>query len=236
MKITFLGGTETVTGSKYLIEMTSTKVLVDCGLYQGYKWLRERNWQTLPVDINQLDAILLTHGHLDHSGYTPVLYNRGFRGPVFTHYATRDLCEILLLDSGHIQEEDARYYGKHKLSKHEHPLPSMIAQQLNAVWIYFRPCLLKRSAKLAIYNFTCKVRGIFSVPPVSLLKLRVSVLAFLVMSGARTIFLCSHSRPCPSSTYYYLNQPMAIAAMKKRTPSSNLPRWFYQRQKSGVLC
>lgn len=123
MKITFLGGTETVTGSKYLVEMTSIKVLLDCGLYQGYKWLRERNWQTLPVDINQLDAILLTHVHLDHSGYTPVLYNRRFRGPVFTHYATRDLCEILLLDSGHIQEGDARYYGKHKLSKHEHPLP-----------------------------------------------------------------------------------------------------------------
>jgi metallo-beta-lactamase family protein len=123
MKITFLGGTETVTGSKYLVETASTKVLVDCGLYQGYKWLRERNWQTLPVDIDQLDAILLTHAHLDHSGYIPVLYNRGFRGPVFTHYATRDLCEILLPDSGHIQEEDARYYGKHKISKHEHPLP-----------------------------------------------------------------------------------------------------------------
>lgn len=123
MKITFLGGTETVTGSKYLVETANTRVLVDCGLYQGYKWLRERNWQTLPLDIGELDAVLLTHAHLDHSGYIPVLYSKGYRGPVFTHCATRDLCEILLPDSGHIQEEDARFYGKHKLSKHEHPLP-----------------------------------------------------------------------------------------------------------------
>lgn len=123
MKITFLGGTETVTGSKYLVETKTTRVLVDCGLYQGYKWLRKRNWQPLPLDINKLDAVLLTHAHLDHSGYIPVLYKQGFRGPVFTHHATKDLCAILLADSGHIQEEDAKFYAKHKLSKHENPLP-----------------------------------------------------------------------------------------------------------------
>jgi len=123
MKITFLGGTETVTGSKYLVETQTTRILVDCGLYQGYKWLRKRNWQPLPLDIDKLDAVLLTHAHLDHSGYIPALYKQGFRGPVFTHHATKDLCAILLADSGHIQEEDARFYGKHKLSKHENPQP-----------------------------------------------------------------------------------------------------------------
>lgn len=123
MKITFLGGTETVTGSKFLLETERTSVLIDCGLFQGYKWLRERNWQTLPMDTEKLDAVLLTHAHLDHSGYLPVLYKHGFRGPVFTHHATKDLCRILLADSGHIHEEDARYYSNHKLGKHEHPEP-----------------------------------------------------------------------------------------------------------------
>jgi len=121
MRITFLGGTETVTGSKFLVETDKASVLVDCGLYQGYKWLRERNWQNMPFDTKKLDAVLLTHAHLDHSGYIPVLYKKGFRGSVFTHHATKALCQILLADSGHIQEEDAKYYSKHKLSRHEHP-------------------------------------------------------------------------------------------------------------------
>ncbi len=123
MKITFLGGTETVTGSKYLVESGNTRILVDCGLFQGYKGLRKRNWQPLPLDIKTLDAVVLTHAHLDHSGYIPVLYHQGFRKPVFTHHASAALCGILLPDSGHIQEEDARYYERHKLSKHEHPEP-----------------------------------------------------------------------------------------------------------------
>ncbi|WP_299018531.1 MBL fold metallo-hydrolase [uncultured Photobacterium sp.] len=124
MKIVFLGGCETVTGSKFLVETKTTRVLVDCGLYQGYKWLRRRNWQPLLlVDIHQLDAILLTHAHLDHSGYIPVLYKKGYRGPVFTHTATEALCRILLADSGNLQEEDARFYGKHHISKHDTPEP-----------------------------------------------------------------------------------------------------------------
>ena len=123
MKITFLGGTETVTGSKYLVESGDTRILVDCGLFQGYKWLRKRNWQPLPLDIDRLDAVVLTHAHLDHSGYIPALYRQGFRNPVFTHHASAALCGILLPDSGHIQEEDARYYERHQLSKHEHPEP-----------------------------------------------------------------------------------------------------------------
>ncbi|NOX91558.1 MAG: MBL fold metallo-hydrolase [Gammaproteobacteria bacterium] len=123
MKITFLGGTETVTGSKYLLESGSSRILVDCGLFQGYKWLRKRNWQPLPLDISTLDAVVLTHAHLDHSGYIPALYRQGFRKPVFTHHASAALCGILLPDSGHIQEEDAKYYARHKLSKHEPPEP-----------------------------------------------------------------------------------------------------------------
>ncbi|HBM13005.1 MAG TPA: MBL fold metallo-hydrolase, partial [Rhodospirillaceae bacterium] len=123
MNITFLGGTETVTGSKFLVETGQTRVLVDCGLFQGYKWLRKRNRQPLPLDIASLDAVLLTHAHLDHSGYIPVLYKQGFRGAVYTHHATRELCSILLADSGHLQEEEAHSLGRHKLSRHENPEP-----------------------------------------------------------------------------------------------------------------
>ncbi len=127
MKITFLGGAETVTGSKYLLEVKqdskTTRVLIDCGLFQGFKWLRKRNWQSLSIDVNTLDAVLLTHAHLDHSGYIPRLYKQGFRGTVYTHHATRALCKILLEDSGHIQEEDARYYSRHGLGKHKKPQP-----------------------------------------------------------------------------------------------------------------
>ena len=123
MKITFLGGAQTVTGSKFLLESSSTRILVDCGLFQGYKWLRERNWQPLPLDIDKLDAVVLTHAHLDHSGYFPVLYRQAYRKPVFTHHATKALCGILLPDSGHIQEEDAKYHLRHKLSKHTLPKP-----------------------------------------------------------------------------------------------------------------
>lgn len=123
MKITFLGGTETVTGSKFLITTETTQVLVDCGLFQGFKWLRERNWQPLLLDLEKLDAVLLTHGHLDHSGYLPVLYKQGYRGPIYSHHATKSLCDILLADSGHIQEADAKYLQKHKKSKHKKPAP-----------------------------------------------------------------------------------------------------------------
>ena len=123
MRITFLGGAETVTGSKFLVETGQSRILIDCGLFQGYKWLRERNWQQLALDVHELDAVILTHAHLDHSGYIPVLYKQGFRGQVFTHHATKSLCQILLADSGHLQEEDAKYYSKHKLGKHAHPEP-----------------------------------------------------------------------------------------------------------------
>ncbi|GAA5525725.1 ribonuclease TTHA0252 [Microbulbifer aestuariivivens] len=123
MNILFLGATQTVTGSKFLVEHNGSKLLVDCGLYQGYKWLRERNWQTPDFDIDAIDGILLTHAHLDHSGYIPRLYQLGYRGPVFCHPATRDLCGILLPDAGHIQEEDARFYARHRLGKHAHPQP-----------------------------------------------------------------------------------------------------------------
>ena len=121
--ITFLGGTGTVTGSKYLIETGSHRILVDCGLFQGYKLLRERNWAPFPIKPSLIDAVVLTHAHLDHSGYLPLLVKNGFSGPIISTHATLELCELLLLDSGYLMEADARYANKRGFSKHKPALP-----------------------------------------------------------------------------------------------------------------
>ncbi|MGO4392398.1 MBL fold metallo-hydrolase RNA specificity domain-containing protein [Variovorax sp. M-6] len=123
MRIEFLGGTGTVTGSKYLLEHDGRRLLVDCGLFQGLKQLRLRNWAPLPIKASDIDAVLLTHAHLDHSGFVPRLIKLGFRGPVYCTQATRDLCELLLPDSGWLQEEEADFANRHGHSRHEPALP-----------------------------------------------------------------------------------------------------------------
>lgn len=123
MKLTFYGGAGTVTGSKILLEVNYTKILIDCGLFQGLKDLRLKNWEPLPLDLNELDLVLLTHAHLDHSGYLPILIKNGYKGKIYCTSATRDLTKIILLDSAKIQEEDARRAAKYNYSKHTKPVP-----------------------------------------------------------------------------------------------------------------
>jgi len=123
VKLTFLGATGTVTGSKYLLEADGHRVLIDCGLYQGVKQLRLRNWEALPVDPGSIDAVLLTHAHIDHSGFLPALARDGFEGRVFCTPPTRELCGILLPDSARIHEEDAAYANRRGYSKHHPALP-----------------------------------------------------------------------------------------------------------------
>lgn len=119
----FLGAAGTVTGSRYLIDTPLARVLVDCGLFQGLKPLRERNWMAFPVDPATIDAIVLTHAHLDHSGYIPALARNGFRGRIVATEGTYALCRIVLPDSGHLQEEDAAYATRKGFSKHRPALP-----------------------------------------------------------------------------------------------------------------
>jgi metallo-beta-lactamase family protein len=121
--LTFLGAARTVTGSKYLLETGDSRVLVDAGLFQGLKELRERNWQDLPIAATEIDAVVLTHAHLDHVGYLPRLVAGGFRGRVFCTPGTQDLCRIVLPDSGRIHEEDAANANRHGFSKHSPALP-----------------------------------------------------------------------------------------------------------------
>lgn len=123
MKLRFLGAAETVTGSRFLVETRGAKVLVDCGLFQGLKKLRERNRQPFPVPPSSIQSLILTHAHIDHSGYIPALVKLGFRGKIYCTDATFDLCSILLPDAGHLQEEEAEYANRRGFSKHKPALP-----------------------------------------------------------------------------------------------------------------
>ena len=136
-KITFLGAAGTVTGSKYLVEAEGKRLLVDCGLFEGSKDLKQRNWNNLPIDPATIDWVLLTHAHIDHTGYLPRLVHAGFEGPIFANAATRELCQLLLPDSAHLQEEDAQYAAKKGYSSHKPPLPLYtVAEAQNALNLF----------------------------------------------------------------------------------------------------
>jgi metallo-beta-lactamase family protein len=123
LQLTFLGAAGTVTGSRHLVESDGGRLLVDCGLFQGPRDLRELNWKALPVPPSSIDAVVLTHAHLDHSGYLPKLVKEGFTGPIYATVATRDVAELILLDSAHIQEKDAEFANRHGYSRHKPALP-----------------------------------------------------------------------------------------------------------------
>jgi metallo-beta-lactamase family protein len=148
MKLTFLGAVGTVTGSKYLLDTESTRLMVDCGLFQGLKDLRLRNWAPFPIDPKTIDAVILTHAHLDHSGYLPLLAKLGFKGEIHCSQATRDLCRILLLDSAHIQEKDAEFHNKHKTSKHDPAMPLYTVDDVMAVMEQFKTHAFKEAFTL----------------------------------------------------------------------------------------
>ncbi|MGD0957909.1 MAG: MBL fold metallo-hydrolase [Candidatus Acidiferrales bacterium] len=133
-KITFLGAAGTVTGSKYLIEAEGKRLLVDCGLFEGSKELKQRNWERFPIDTATIDWVLLTHAHIDHTGYLPRLVRDGFRGPIYSNAATQELCGMLLPDSAHLQEEDAEYAAKKGYSAHKPPLRSIPSRNRKRHW------------------------------------------------------------------------------------------------------
>jgi metallo-beta-lactamase family protein len=143
--IQFLGAAGVVTGSKHLINTSDDdtgkrgfQILIDCGLFQGQKEWRERNWTDLPIPDKEIDAVILTHAHLDHSGWIPRLVKEGFRGPIYATPATIDLCSILLPDSGHLQEEDAAFANKRKTSKHSPALPLYTFEEAHLCLSQFR--------------------------------------------------------------------------------------------------
>jgi metallo-beta-lactamase family protein len=138
MKVKFIGAAGTVTGSKTLIESNGVRILIDCGLFQGIKPLRELNWQPLPVLASSIDFVLLTHGHLDHCGWLPRLVDQGFKGKIYCSGPTKEIAELILLDSGKIQEEEAERANKEKYSKHEVAEPLYNVEQARKVFPHFR--------------------------------------------------------------------------------------------------
>ena len=139
MELTFLGAAGTVTGSKYLLESNGLKLLIDCGLFQGLKQLRLKNWAKLPIQPCDIDAVVLTHAHIDHSGYLPLFVKNGFSGKVFCSRATHDLCKILLPDAAHLQEEEAEYANRRGFSKHHPALPLYTKEDAEQALALFEP-------------------------------------------------------------------------------------------------
>ena len=154
--IQFLGAAGTVTGSKHLINTAydssgkqGFQLLIDCGLFQGQKEWRERNWQDTPVPAREIDAVVLTHAHLDHCGWIPRLVKEGFRGAIYATQATIDLCSVVLPDSGHLQEEDAAFHNKKGTSKHSPALPLYTLEEAQACLQYFKPVLIEKTTQLS---------------------------------------------------------------------------------------
>jgi metallo-beta-lactamase family protein len=152
--LTFLGAAGTVTGSKHLLEIGSRRVLIDCGLFQGLKELRLRNWAPLPVDAASVDAVVLTHAHLDHCGYLPRLVSSGFRGRIFCTPATKELCSVVLPDSAHIQEEDAREANRHGFTRHQPALPLYTSADAARALGQFQPVGYERPLPLFVRGQT----------------------------------------------------------------------------------
>ncbi|MGA9640084.1 MAG: MBL fold metallo-hydrolase [Terriglobales bacterium] len=154
--IQFLGAAGTVTGSKHLISTTydvsdkgGFRALIDCGLFQGPKEWRERNWQDTPIPAREINAVVLTHAHLDHCGWIPRLVKEGFRGPIYATQATIDLCSVVLPDSGHLQEEDAAFHNKKGTSKHDPALPLYTLEEAEDCLKYFKPVAFEQTVQLS---------------------------------------------------------------------------------------
>lgn len=148
MRLTFLGATNTVTGSKFLLSVNNKKILIDCGLYQGLKELRQRNWTKFPIEPHLIDSVILTHAHIDHSGYLPLLIKNGFTGNVYCSAATKDLCAILLPDSGYLQEEEAKLANKYGYTKHHPAVPLYTRAEAELSLQHFRALDFRKNHKI----------------------------------------------------------------------------------------
>ncbi|MFA5419505.1 MAG: MBL fold metallo-hydrolase, partial [Bacteroidales bacterium] len=179
--VQFLGAAGTVTGSKYLLTLNGKRILVDCGLFQGLKTLRELNWMDFQMDPSELDAVLLTHGHLDHCGYLPRLVKQGFSGPIYSTFPTADLVEIILKDSAKIQEEEAEEANKKGYSKHTPALPLYDLKDVENTLLFLHPIEVNTFFKLDD-RIGFRFRHVAHIPGASFIELKIND-KLIVFSG-----------------------------------------------------
>ncbi|GAB4348836.1 MAG: hypothetical protein OHK0038_27970 [Flammeovirgaceae bacterium] len=181
INIYFLGGAGTVTGSKHLIETNKQKILIDCGLFQGLKMLRLMNWKELPIPAHKIDCVLLTHGHLDHVGYLPLLVKQGFRGNIYANAPTIEIAKLVLQDSARIQEEDAIRANEKGYSKHHPAQPLYTLEDVEEVFPLFRACPNREWNDLGD-NYFFRFRDNAHILGSSFIELKIED-NFLVFSG-----------------------------------------------------
>src|SRR5215471_2209953 len=149
IKVKFLGAASEVTGSKYLLQIDDFNLLVDCGMFQGRKKLRELNWDEFPIDPSSINAVVLTHAHLDHTGYLPRLFRNGYKGPVYCTTATADLMRLILMDSAKLQMEEARYAKMKGYSNHENPEPLYTDDDVTPIAEHIRAFKFEETVSIA---------------------------------------------------------------------------------------
>ena len=231
MKLAFLGATGTVTGSKYLVSHDDGDILVDCGLFQGFKQLRLRNWQPLPVDVSRLNSVVLTHAHLDHSGALPLLVRQGFEGPIYCSRATAELCRILLPDAAHLQEEEARFANKRGYSKHKPALPLYTIANAEKALRQFKP---------VDFGHTLEILPALSVRLVPAGHLLGAAMVFVKHRGTRLVFSGDLGRPndpilLPPTPVEHADVLVLESTYGNRRHSNEAPHVELARHLNGTL-
>lgn len=215
INVRFLGAAGTVTGSKYLVETSHKKIMVDCGLFQGLKNLRELNWKDLPVDVAAIDVVLLTHGHLDHVGYLPLLVKQGFKGRIHATAPTIEVAKLILLDSAKIQEEDAERANRFRFGKHQPAKPLYDTEDVEAVFPLFCPEPLSQWIDYEDISFRFRYNG--HIIGACFIELRIAG-KLLVFSGdiGRTAdpLLREPERP-EAADVVFMDLPMGTACTRQ---------------------
>jgi len=193
--LSFYGAARTVTGSRYLLTSGESRILIDCGLFQGYKFLREKNREAFPVPPESIQSVFLTHAHLDHCGYLPVLVKSGFHGDIICTQATYELCKILLLDSAKIQSEEAYYHNKHRTSKHSPAAPLYTIEQAKHTLTLFKPLAEQRGGDGSIALYTRYKKGDLSVAFHPNGHILGSTFLEVILAGKRLLFSGDLGRP-----------------------------------------